>query len=76
MTYRCGIAPSMAALGFTPGPPRVICDGCGAVHGVEKRNGMAYAWFLDGKAPPGWLIERDDDERRDYCRECREKRER
>lgn len=72
MAYRAGIAPNMVALGLEPGPPHVICDGCGVVHGCERRDGMPYRWFLDGKAPPGWAKRYDDHGKRwDYCRACR-----
>lgn len=68
MTYRCGIAPNMALLGFTPGPPQIRCDepGCSAKV-VLRDDRPPPAWFLDGKAPPRWRIVRDGDTRHDYC---------
>jgi len=57
-------------LRMQPGEPCIVCDACGMVRRVAKANGMAPAWFLDGKAPPGWLLERDE-QRTDLCPTCR-----
>lgn len=81
MSYRAGVSIG-AALAFgkpeLAGEPRVICDGCGLVHRVQKANGEPYAWFLKGKPPPGWAGTPSDPEapppvsrRRDYCARCR-----
>ena len=71
MTYHCG-------LDF-PGrheEPRITCDGCGLVRDVKKPSGLPFAWFLDGKAAPGWKLVRIDLDdgtlvRRDHCPRCR-----
>ena len=64
MTYRAG------AFGT---PPRITCDGCGAVRTIDD---LPPAWFLAGKGPPGWRLERNGDERRDYCGACKKERKR
>jgi hypothetical protein len=77
MSYRCGMAPSMAQFGFEPGPPRIICDGCGVTLEARTRSGGPPAWLLDQKAPKGWkLILRPTDVeevqiREDYCPKCK-----
>lgn len=78
--YRCGIGWKLAATIDYPGPrvPHVVCDACGAVKlGVTKRGDLA-AWLRNQKAPPGWLLLRDEDptgtvRREDYCPKCRER---
>lgn len=77
MTYRCGIGNRMSELGYIPGPPHIICDGCGAVKVAETKRGDAPQWLLKRKAPPGWVMKRYEDEvegivlRADYCPVCR-----
>lgn len=76
MSYTCGIAPNMARLGFTPGPPHITCDGCGVKLVAQKSNGAPPAWLLNGKAPPGWKLERTDTGagrvyRSDWCPRCK-----
>lgn len=71
MSYRCGIAPSLAAvMGTEPGGPRITCDGCGLVYRLPE-NRPPPAWFLDGEAVPGWAMTRTEDKRDDRCKRCR-----
>ncbi len=71
MTYYAGIC-----FGPSPSNPRVECDGCGLVKNI---NTPPPAWFLDGKAVPGWRMKRTESEtgvvRRDYCATCKRARE-
>lgn len=75
MTYHAGIGPGLEAFGLSPDEPNATCDGCGArAHGLT-REGAAAAWLRNGKAPPGWRLERTEDDngvtRRDYCPRCK-----
>lgn len=38
---------------------------------------MAPAWLLNGKAPKGWRVERDEENgtRKDWCPRCRASKE-
>lgn len=76
MTYRAGIGAQVAALlGVEPGPPRIICDGCGAVRLLTDRNGFGPpSWFLDRKAPPGWQQSGEGTEQKHMCKACKVKR--
>ncbi len=70
MTYRCGIDfPTRHEA------PAIICDGCGAQVSPTTRRGLPAMWFLDGKAAPGWAMERTEDEtgvhRKDWCPWCK-----
>lgn len=64
MSYRAG--------GFLAGcaDPRVRCDGPGCEE-IVTLDEPVPAWFLAGKAPPGWSIRRIDVDgnhaRLDYC---------
>lgn len=60
MTYQAGCFGS---------EPHIFCDGCGRKHAVHGPRGP-FTWFLDGKAPKGWRLQRVDGLRRDLCREC------
>ena len=74
MTYQCGIGSSMRRLGFEPCDPHIRCDGCSLQLPVTNPRRMApYAWFLNGKAAPGWQTERLDDgtRRMDWCPSCK-----
>ena len=72
MSYRCGIyEPLASVMGVEPGPPRITCDGCGIKH-VLRENKLPPKWFLDGKAPPGWRMDKQREVRRDYCRTCKD----
>jgi hypothetical protein len=53
--------------------PRITCDGCGVRRTID---GLPPAWFFAGKGPPGWRLERNGDERRDYCGTCKKGRKR
>lgn len=72
MSYRAGIGASMKALGFEPGEPHIICDGCGQTHLVANNTTFAPRWFLDGKPPRGWRGVRmaDGSRRWDLCPRC------
>ena len=72
MSYRAGIGAGMARIGFTPGEPHIQCDGCGAVRLVAGKTSYAPAWFLAGRAPPGWRGVRthDGEKRWDLCPRC------
>jgi hypothetical protein len=71
MTYHCGIGSGMAALGFTPCEPYLLCDGCGARYEIVKR-GVCCApnWLLDNKAPKGWGYKRAEPKTMHYCPDC------
>jgi len=77
MTYRCGIGPGMKKLGFVPGEPHIFCDSCGAIKLAVTQKGDTPQWLLKGKAPPGWAMDRHEDDvtgrvvRKDYCPRCR-----
>lgn len=79
MTYRPGMdARTAAFLRQQPGDPRIICDGpgCGLVRAINRTTALPPAWFLDGKAPPGWKLKRtriEDGtvERVDLCPKCK-----
>jgi hypothetical protein len=79
MTYRCGIGNSMQELGFDPCAPHLVCDGCGMIKWAVTQKGDAPQWLLKGKAPPGWAMDRHEDDvtgrvvRKDYCPRCRRK---
>lgn len=76
VSYTAGIAPSMARFGRTPGPPHITCDRCGVVLEI-CRGGHLLAWFLNGKATPGWKMTRDVKNaagrflRYDLCPKCK-----
>lgn len=73
MSYRCGLSdPLASALGETPGPARITCDGCGVQRGVTRSSGLPYAWFLANRAPPSWSLEYQGDNRVDLCPRCQE----
>jgi hypothetical protein len=65
VSYHCGTS----ALGRRW--RRITCDGCGAVYRV-RADRVPPSWFLDGKAPRGWIrVNGDEGQRRDYCGGCR-----
>lgn len=68
MSYRCGIGEGMRRLGYEPGEPTIICDGCGRTFTVT----FPPVWFLDGKPPRGWrgLRMADGSKRWDLCPRC------
>lgn len=73
MGYRAGIGESMAVLGFKPGEPHFVCDGCGATHSVYTVKGDVAQWFLrHRRPPPGWrgLRKGDGSKRWDLCPAC------
>lgn len=73
MSYRPGMDVRTAhVLGMEAGDPRIICDGCGLVNRVSRPHGVPFAWFMNGKAPPGWRLLRNGDVRRDFCPRCKE----
>jgi len=61
-------------MSYRVGTPRVVCDGegCDATRPVAPINGTRpYAWFLDGRAAPGWSGGRTTGGRRvDFCPAC------
>ena len=69
MTYRCALGPGVAKLlGLPDSPtPRIICDGCGAIHEIR---GLPPGWFLRGDAPPRWGRTGNEKSRKDLCPEC------
>lgn len=78
MTYRAAIH-GLAHIGIPDHPyPAVYCDGIGCTVSVVAltRSGGPPAWLLNGKAPKGWAVERDDDKhtRLDWCPDCRKQR--
>lgn len=76
MSYRCGTF-GLEKIGIASGEPRLICDGCGVESLIvppQRMNRMPPVWFLDGKAKPGWTMEKDGDRRIDYCGECKPKK--
>jgi len=78
MTYRPATGDALAASLGVPASdaPTVTCDGCDLVlRAVTTRGGMP-AWLRANRAPPGWSMERgEDDEGRvlrvDLCPRCR-----
>ena len=73
MSYRCGIGYGAEAIGLTAGPPMIICNGCRARYVIKA---PPPKWFLDGKAPRGWMtIRLDNNARQDLCPTCVEKLE-
>ena len=72
VSYRVGIGPGLAAIGFEPREPALVCDGCGVTRSVMGRGiGCAASWFLDGKAAPGWSLRREGEKRSDFCPKCK-----
>lgn len=77
MSYHCGVGHGMQALGYSPREPHIQCDGCLKVYVIKARGagGAAPAWFIDGKAPPGWRKVNEgttvEPVRRDYCKDCK-----
>jgi len=68
MGYYAGIGPGLRGLGVEPREPNIACDGCGQTVFIP---GIPPKWFLDGKAPRGWLTKRlPDGTRTDYCGKC------
>jgi hypothetical protein len=77
VTYLCAIH-GLSHLGIPDHPtPSVYCDGCGTRIDARSRSGMAPAWLLNGKAPKGWRVERDEENgtRKDWCPRCRASKE-
>jgi hypothetical protein len=75
MSYRCGLGPSYAALGYAPVEPHIQCDTCGVNRPVTGKRGP-YKWFigryLDSKPAPGWARKtRADGTSEDTCKHCR-----
>ena len=71
MTYRAAIF-GLEHVGIPTHPePAVYCDGDGCTARVvaRTRSGGPPAWLLDGKAPKGWAVERDEENhtRKDWC---------
>jgi hypothetical protein len=80
MSYRAGMDVRTARfLRQEPGEPRIVCDGCGLVRNITTGSKAPPAWFLDGKAPPGWRRSRPDGLlgglRQDWCPTCKNKQE-
>lgn len=69
MSYRAGTG-GLSLVGIPDTSPTITCDMCGKAHEVKW---PPPAWFLDGKAPPGWRIKRDSDTRTDWCKACKAK---
>lgn len=70
MTYWCGIGPGMEELGLPTREPHIECNSCGVKKFVSGRS-IPPAWFMNGKAAPGWKLVRDHLEKRfDYCPKC------
>ena len=76
MSYRAGMYGILWGVGHAK-DPRIICDGCGAEHHVYREPmRLPYAWFMDGKAPPGWTVTRTggvSEKRDDRCPKCQGK---
>ncbi len=72
MSYRCGIYEPLATLmRVEPGPPTITCDGCGLRRSLSDRR-VPPQWFMDGKAAPGWRMEKHEDgTRTDLCARCK-----
>lgn len=70
MGYRAGIGPILG--GGRPQTPHIVCDGCGATHGISSRTEYAAKWFRQGKPPRGWrgLRKHDGSKRWDLCPKC------
>ena len=72
MTYRCGVGMRSEAIGLTPGPPQVTCDGCGLVKVAVTATGYMAAWLRKGTTPPGWRkVMHEDMTSEDFCKKCR-----
>ena len=72
MSYRAGTY-GLERFGIASGRPRIICDGCDLVTDVQRSSGLPFAWFMNGKAPPKWLLVRLGDAlAKHYCPRCRE----
>lgn len=75
MSYHCGIGSGMQAIGYEPRDAHIECDNCGLVRNIVKPGRMGPpAWFLDGKAAPGWKLVRTGETRADYCPRCKDGR--
>lgn len=70
MTYYCGTA-GLTRLGIANDGPRIVCDECGIVYRL-RTDRPPPAWFMDGKAPPGWK-RMEKPKRHDRCANCRKK---
>jgi hypothetical protein len=73
MSYHCGIGEGMRRIGIGPCEPHIRCDGCGATRSVTGRGACgAAAWFLAGRAAPGWAKRTGEDGKRiDLCPRCK-----
>lgn len=63
----------MAALGFKPGEPHFVCDGCGAIGSIYTARGDVSQRFLRSRLPPpGWkgLRMGSGEKRWDLCPAC------
>lgn len=71
MTYHAGLG---IGFGVAPRAPHLTCDDCGLAQPALRPNGQPYAWILSRKAPPGWLLIRQEEpfSRKDYCPRCRD----
>jgi hypothetical protein len=70
--YRCGTR-GMAHLGIPDGEARVICDSCGEIKLCKTRFGLSPEWWMKGKGPPGWIVEKiEDGVNRHFCPRCGE----
>lgn len=73
MGYRAGVSAQLAAMvGRVGNEPHIYCDGCGVTRSVYRgRSYQPAAWFLNGKAAPGWSGGRcKDGTRHDLCPDC------
>lgn len=70
MTYIAGTH-GLSGLGIPDDDPRITCDTCGLIYRVLAGSHAPPKWFLDGKAPAGWRIDRETGHRLDYCPCCK-----
>lgn len=72
MSYHCGTQ-GLTGLGIPDGEPRITCDTCGVIKRLPSDR-VPPAWFMNGKAAPGWSLSRTANGGRiDTCPECRKR---
>ncbi len=75
MSYHASIGRALALqLGCALRGPCIVCDGCGATHGVQRPDWQPYQWFLAHRSPPKWRgvpgVQPGGIDRKDYCPAC------